>query len=435
MEEGAGDPDEAALYVRDLGTGVERRLTRLDLEASSYGWSPDGTMIGFGRSGGGDYGGSTVRSIRPDGAGARRLSRGGWFVGFTTAGEIVLSSCDPGYNYPYCVTRVSAAGTFRYPSGCFTAEPRFEMLAAACRHRGFAPDGRRSVSSTGGPTSVVRVRRLPDGAEQAVGEGDAPEWSPDGESIAFLARTADGLRLAVMRPDGSGRRIASDAPAALEHPQWSPDGRLVAFGVETAGQRQVAVARVDGTGSMTVTSEPGGLADDPPIWPRFRWSPTGERLVYFTDAGLLSVRPVGGGRTVVIPAGPARLGWLTWSPEGTRIAFSAPAGRACPGHYTIHVVHLDGTGRVSLATPCAGGGPRGATSWTAPALATCSSETAARTPCAAAEARIRSRAGPVGTGSTAIPALTSSREARTPTASSAGPATTSSSPMRTASAT
>ena len=358
VEESAGDPDEAALYVLDLATGSERRLGQLDLEASSYAWSADGTRLGFGRSGDQDRDLATVRSIRPDGTGARRLARGAWFVGYSTAGETVVSACDGSYRYAYCVLRVGVPGTFQNPSGCFVAEPRFATLSAACRHRGFSPDGRRSVTSTGGPDSVVLV--IGAGSEVlTIGEGAGPQWSPDGESIAFLTRTADGLRLAVMRPDGSGRRVVSDSPAALEQPQWSPDGRLIAFGVEAAGQEQLAVARADGTGSTTLTSEPGGLADNPPAWPRFRWSPTGERLAYFTDAGLLSVRPDGGGRAVVIPAGPVRLGWLSWSPDGTRISFSAPGGRACPGHYTIYVVAVDGTGRVSLTGPCSGGGPRG----------------------------------------------------------------------------
>ena len=60
---------------------------------------------------------------------------------------------------------------------------------------------------------------------------DAPAWSPDGSTIAFVARGADGLgRLGMLDvATGEARDVTMD-PIDVSNPAWSPDGTQLAFG-------------------------------------------------------------------------------------------------------------------------------------------------------------------------------------------------------------
>jgi TolB protein len=58
---------------------------------------------------------------------------------------------------------------------------------------------------------------------------NASDWAPDGRWIAFDAIDGDDVHLAVIRPDGTGRRTLTSAPGVQEGPSWSPDGRQIAF--------------------------------------------------------------------------------------------------------------------------------------------------------------------------------------------------------------
>jgi hypothetical protein len=81
-----------------------------------------------------------------------------------------------------------------------------------------------------------------------VGDGVHPTWSPDGKEIAF----AESPRtLAVVRPDGSGRRVLVD-DAAVESIAWAPDSSELAFVGEVLG----IVSRAGGRVVYTEAAEP-----------------------------------------------------------------------------------------------------------------------------------------------------------------------------------
>jgi dipeptidyl aminopeptidase/acylaminoacyl peptidase len=75
-------------------------------------------------------------------------------------------------------------------------------------------------------------RRLLYRAPRFSSQLDQPAWSPDGQTIAFLARARDGDEYAtavwIVRPDGSGVRqiTKTDLSGDLF---WSPQGRWLAF--------------------------------------------------------------------------------------------------------------------------------------------------------------------------------------------------------------
>jgi TolB protein len=56
----------------------------------------------------------------------------------------------------------------------------------------------------------------------------APEWSPDGQWIAFTSRGQYGRRIGIVRPDGTDERYLTNGPAD-ESPTWAASSREIMF--------------------------------------------------------------------------------------------------------------------------------------------------------------------------------------------------------------
>ena len=154
----------------------------------------------------------------------------------------------------------------------------------------WAPDGRALVF-TAWPSAGFEIYRVDaDGSNLAnlsAVMGERPgyafgaQWSPSGDLIAFHSLEG-GAHIAVVSPDGSGEREVARWQSNWEilevpncqPPQWSPDGEMIAF-VSTSpyGDHDVFVVRPDGSGLTNVTSSPGD--DYSPVW-----SPDGERIAF-----------------------------------------------------------------------------------------------------------------------------------------------------------
>src|SRR4029453_9603603 len=86
-----------------------------------------------------------------------------------------------------------------------------------------------------------------------------PRWSPDGRALAVLTSVDEKPAVAVMAPDGSGRRHlafydTSNDPLAYqgvgEQIAWAPDSRALAFlsadaGPEPAGSEPYVITRLN----------------------------------------------------------------------------------------------------------------------------------------------------------------------------------------------
>ena len=141
------------------------------------------------------------------------------------------------------------------------------------------------------------------------GHDAAPRWSPDGTKLAFVSKRGDGpAQLYVLPTNGGEARALTDLPLGAGPAVWSPDGSTIAF-----------AAPVD----------LAGPADDPKK--RSAEPLVVERLDYKVDgAGLLGtlrkhvfVVPVDGGTPHQVTAGDFFASDPVWSPDGTRLAFSA----------------------------------------------------------------------------------------------------------------
>jgi Tol biopolymer transport system component len=142
----------------------------------------------------------------------------------------------------------------------------------------------------------------------------------------------------VVNPDGSGVVNLTNTPTEYEsHPAWSPDGRFIAF---VKGD-DIYWMRANGSG-LTRLSAPS------PLRPGLDWSADSERLVFsdsLTD-GLATIE-VDGTNFTGLGAGVASH-FPSWSPDGTRIAFTEFAGG--PNGTDIHTIKPDGTDEQIVTT-------------------------------------------------------------------------------------
>ncbi len=105
--------------------------------------------------------------------------------------------------------------------------------------------------------------------------------SPNGKKVAFAVRRAvmDGEKsefvsqIHVANHDGTGEYALTHAEQSSDNPQWSPDGETIAFLSKRSDKTQVWLIRVQGGEARRLTDAKGGVIS-------LRWSPDGQRVAY-----------------------------------------------------------------------------------------------------------------------------------------------------------
>ena len=110
-----------------------------------------------------------------------------------------------------------------------------------------------------GPSDGSAQRRISFGGAAYA----APDWSPDGEWIAFTRREPGGRRIGIVRPDGTGERLLTNGPAD-EGASWAPSSRELIFQrTDAAGNSSLYRVSLDGSAPRSVAL-PQGASD--PDW-------------------------------------------------------------------------------------------------------------------------------------------------------------------------
>ena len=97
----------------------------------------------------------------------------------------------------------------------------------------YAPDGSKiAFESDRGGTQQIYVMNADGSNPHRITFGDgryaSPVWSPRGDLIAFVKMLKGQFYIGVIRPDGKGERLLSNA-FHMEGPTWAPNGRVLAF--------------------------------------------------------------------------------------------------------------------------------------------------------------------------------------------------------------
>jgi Tol biopolymer transport system component len=236
-----GDPIyRGDLYTVRPDTGSERLLAR---EATSPTWSPDGQSVAFVR---GDF---DLWTARVDGSGARRIvkkdvedatwSPDGHWIAFTWYAKRFVE---------VWLVHPDGTGLRRLVKG----------KSVEADSPAWAPDGRRLSFMGGFGNDTLYVVSVERGLPRAITwANDTNEWSPKGGRIMFergyLEREPNSLW--VTRPDGQHQRRLA---LRTTDPDWSPNGQEIAF----VRRKKIYVMKADGTGVRAVTADgpaAGGL--------------------------------------------------------------------------------------------------------------------------------------------------------------------------------
>jgi len=172
----------------------------------------------------------------------------------------------------------------------------------------------------------------------------APEWSPDGQRIAFLS-DRDGIpEVYVMRPDGTQQmNVTAHLPKGTErgNPHWESDAVHIVFDADTSRRYNIFSVRFDGTDlrQLTHTANPVFGASV---------ARTTSTLAYSEATGdgnwEIMVAAADGTNPVNVTNAAGQDFWQAWSPDGQKLAFSSNRS----GQFDIYVVNRDGTGLLRL---------------------------------------------------------------------------------------
>ena len=119
------------------------------------------------------------------------------------------------------------------------------------------------------------------GSFRALVRIDSPQFSPDGEKIAFLTERADFVHdrydstLRVIEGVGGHSRALVRGLKDLGMPRWSPDGRSIDFLATVGGRREVYCVPAGGGTPRELTDAPNGVE-------QFAVSPDGSTVAYVT---------------------------------------------------------------------------------------------------------------------------------------------------------
>ena len=145
-----------------------------------------------------------------------------------------------------------------------------------------------------------------------------PNWSPDGIWIAFDAPLADDGQPQVMLWNRNGQaRVLTNDPHSATDPDFSPDGESIAYVNHGANGSDIATMAADGSNQEPLTN--AGFNGSPD------YSPDGSLISYIhSEGGRYSVRVVtpDGASDRLVYAGQSLLWGSAFSPDGSRILFS-----------------------------------------------------------------------------------------------------------------
>jgi len=153
----------------------------------------------------------------------------------------------------------------------------------------FSPDGEKIAFArklaTNATGEVCTIATLGGSITPVIPDASMPAWSPDGTHLTVVKKKpGEPETLTTVALDGSDLRtiLAADAVYPfLSRPAWSPDGKLIAVGRSRGGSsREIWMVPLNGGSAWEFTHGTGGVSSDTPVF-----SQDGRGLVFRSNRG------------------------------------------------------------------------------------------------------------------------------------------------------
>jgi dipeptidyl aminopeptidase/acylaminoacyl peptidase len=243
------------------------------------------------------------------------------------------------------------------------------------------------VPAAGGPS--VRLTRGEKAATSA-------RWSPDSRWIAFLSpRVGDKNQIFVIPPDGGEAIQLTKSETAVGNFRWSPDGRAIAYAASQPESKEkksrkeflgdYEVVRAEYAHTHIWTIDVAEALKSPVIGVErtkgmdfsvggFSWSPDGTRIAFSATRNPdltrmhtadIHVLDLAGGAIAPLVTQPGPDTNPVWSPDGTRIAFQTAMGRPDFFHANGRIAVVSASGGTPASVTDAFDEDPGLTEWNA----------------------------------------------------------------------
>ena len=379
------------LWTMPAGGGVAKPITDISMDARQPSWSPDSTRLAFQAYRSSTWqiwtikaDGTDLRAVTsgpyddrepswsPDGQriafasdrpsttlGTGSGSYDIWVLTLAT-GEVKQVTADPSNEFhpswrsgsteiAFVSDRREKPGVYAVNAAASGSTATERLVAAsdgAVAGPSFSPDGSSVAYNVlaGGRTSLmVGDRNIADADE------DVFPFRPQWVSQNQLLYTSDGTIKKRPAAGGAAQVVEFTADVSFTRPAFTPKRRSfdvsgpqpvrgIMHPVVSPDGTQVAFAAVGDLWTMTIGGSPKPLTHDAWVETDPAWSPDGASLAYSSDrpsTGLgagdgfmnLWVRDVQSGADRQLTRGTAAAMQASWSPDGSRIAFSDPEGQ------------------------------------------------------------------------------------------------------------
>ncbi len=171
---------------------------------------------------------------------------------------------------------------------------------------------------------------------QTGGLTSRPNWSLDGQRIAYSAFASGGYQIFVADSDGGNPQQLTNTTATDWEAWWSPDGRRLVFASTRTGESEIYTMLADGSDQRVIGDQAGFLC-----YPA--WSPDGSQIIFTSGADIITIDlddPLGTRTVISTGRDPS------YSPDGARITFARWVGDA----FDVFVADADGSNEVRLTT-------------------------------------------------------------------------------------
>jgi len=211
-----------------------------------------------------------------------------------------------------------------------------------------SPDGKTVAfdKNLGGIRTITLVD-IDGSNERLLTSGQFPSWSPDGSRLVFNAPGAGGLGdIWVINVDGTGLTNITQTPWGDSRPDFSPNGQKIAYTSSRTGNPEIWVMNADGTNPVQITDHPA--ADAAPDW-----SPNGQKILFQStrDDPQQDIYVIDNKGVHRLTTSAGRDLDPNWSPTGQQIAFDSDRNFISEQMRQIFIMNSDGSDQHPITFP------------------------------------------------------------------------------------